>query len=61
MTLTRISLVTGLLILVVQGLVIFGVDLTGDQQAWITSFITAAGAAVHGFFNPNVSIGKTGD
>lgn len=60
MTLTRISVITGLLVLLVQGLVLFGWDLTGDQQAWITSFITAAGGAVHALFNPNVPVGKKG-
>jgi len=59
MTLTRISVVTGLLVLLVQGLVLFGWDLTGDQQAWLTSFITAAGGAVHALFNPNLPVGKT--
>lgn len=60
MTLTRISIVTGLLVLIVQGLVLFGVDLTGDQQAWITAFITACGGAVHAWFNPNVPFGNKG-
>jgi hypothetical protein len=59
MTLTRISVVTGLLVLLVQGLVLFGVDLTGDQQAWITSVIVAVGGGLHGWYNPNVGIGKT--
>ena len=58
MTLTRISAVTGLLILVVQGAVLFGANIDGDQQAWLTSFITAAGGAVHALWNPNVPIGK---
>ena len=56
MTLTRISGVTGLLTLAVQGVVLFGVNLTGDQQAWITSFVVAAGAVVHSYVNPNVGI-----
>ena len=59
MTLSRISIVTGLLTLLVQGLVLFGVNLNGDQQAWITTFIVAAGGALHGFYNPDVPIGKT--
>jgi hypothetical protein len=58
MTLTRISAVTGLLILVVQGAVLFGANIDGDQQAWLTTFITAAGGAVHALWNPNVPIGK---
>jgi len=56
--LTRISAITGLLTLLVQGLVLFGVDLTGDQQAWITTVILAAGGAIHGWFNPAVPIGN---
>ena len=56
--LTRISAVTGLLTLLVQGLVLFGWDLTNDQQAWLTSFIVACGAAVHAWFNPNVPVGR---
>lgn len=59
MTLTRISAVTGLLALLVQGLVLFGVDLTGDQQAWITSFVVAAGGVVHVLWNPDIPVGKT--
>lgn len=50
--LTKIAAVTGLLTLLVQGAVLFGVDLSGDQQAWLTTFIVAAGAAVHSWFNP---------
>jgi hypothetical protein len=60
MTLTRISAVTGLLTLLVQGLVLFGVDLTGDQQAWITGFIVTAGGVVHTLWNPDVPIGRKG-
>jgi len=56
--LTRIAAVTGLLTLLVQGLVLFGVDLTGDQQAWITTVILAAGGAVHGWANPDVPYGR---
>lgn len=56
--LTRISAVTGLLTLLVQGAVLFGWDLTNDQQAWLTGFIVAAGAAVHAWVNPNVPVGK---
>lgn len=58
--LTRISAVTGILTLAVQGAVLFGWDLTGDQQAWLTGFVVAAGAAVHSWFNPNVPVGKSG-
>jgi hypothetical protein len=56
-TLTKIAAVTGLLALVVQGAVIFGWDITGEQQAWLTGAIVAAGGLVHSFFNPNVPIG----
>lgn len=55
--LTKISAVTGLLTLLVQGAVLFGWDITGDQQAWLTGFIVALGAAVHSWFNPNVPVG----
>jgi len=55
--LTRISAVTGLLTLLVQGAVLFGWDLTGDQQAWLTAFIVAVGGAVHTWFNPSVPFG----
>ena len=56
--LTKISVVTGLLVLIVQGLVIFGVDLSQEQQAWITGFIVAVGAGVHRWSNPDVSPNK---
>ena len=56
--LTRIAAVTGLLTLLVQGAVLFGLDLSGDQQAWITTVILAAGAAIHGWVNPAVPIGN---
>ena len=59
MTLTRIAAATGLLTLVVQGAVIFGWSITGDQQAWLTGAIVAAGGFVHALINPNVKIGKT--
>jgi hypothetical protein len=59
MTLTRISVATGLLTALVQGAVLFGWDITQDQQAWMSGFIVLAGGAVHAFFNPDVPIGKT--
>ena len=55
--LTKISAVTGVLVLLVQGLVLFGWDITGDQQAWLSGFIVAVGAAIHSWFNPSVPIG----
>jgi hypothetical protein len=57
--LTRISAVTALITLAVQGAVIFGWDITSDQQAWLTGAVVAAGAAVHSLFNPNIPIGIT--
>lgn len=57
--LTRISVVTGLLTALVQGAVLFGWDITQDQQAWLSGFIVLVGGAVHGWFNPNVPVGKT--
>ena len=57
-TLTRISAVTGLLVLLVQGSVLFfGWPETQDQQAWLSGFIVALGAAVHTIFNPNITFG----
>lgn len=59
MTLTRISAVTGFLVLLVQGAVLFGWDLTQDQQAWISGAIVAAGGVIHTLWNPDVPVGKT--
>lgn len=52
--LTRITAVTGLLTALVQGAVLFGWDISQDQQAWLTGFIVLAGGAVHAWFNPNL-------
>ena len=60
LTLTRISTLTGFLTLCVQGAVLFGWDISSDQQAWITSAIVAAGAVIHTLLNPDIPIGKTG-
>lgn len=58
--LTRIAAVTGILVLLVQGSVLFFEwPHTADQQAWLSGFIVAVGAAVHSWFNPNVPIGVT--
>lgn len=57
--LTRIAVVTGILTAAVQGAVLFGLDITQDQQAWITGFIVLVGAGVHSWFNPSVPFGKT--
>ncbi len=56
--LTRITAVCGLLTALVQGAVLFGWDISQDQQAWLTGFIVLAGVAVHAWFNPNVPVGK---
>lgn len=55
--LTRITVVTGLLTALVQGAVLFGLDITQDQQAWLTGFIVLVGAGVHSFYNPKVPFG----
>lgn len=57
--LTRITVVTGLLTALVQGAVLFGWDITQDQQAWITGFIVLAGGGVHSWLNPSVPFGRT--
>jgi hypothetical protein len=57
--LTKIAAITGLLTAVVQGAVLFGWDITQDQQAWLSGFIVLLGAAVHTWLNPNVPVGKT--
>lgn len=55
--LTRIAVVTGILVAVVQGAVLFGLDITQDQQSWLSGFILLVGAGVHSWFNPNVPFG----
>ena len=60
MTLTRISAVTGLLTIVLQGVVLLGWwNLTTDELAWISAALVTAGGLVHSFFNQNIPIGKT--
>lgn len=59
MTLTRISAVTGLIVMAVQGAVLFGWDITQDQQSWISGFVVAAGGVIHVLLNPDIPIGKT--
>lgn len=58
--LTRITVVTGLLTALVQGAVLFGWDISQDQQAWLTGFIVLAGGAVHSWVNPEVPFGNRG-
>jgi len=56
--LTRISIVTGVVIAAIQGAILFGwIDWTEDQLAWVTGFIVLLGAAVHSWFNPSVPFG----
>lgn len=57
--LTRIAAVTGLLTALVQGAVLFGWDISQDQQAWLSGFIVLVGAAVHSWFNPNLPGGPS--
>ena len=57
--LTRITAVTGILTALVQGAVLFGWDITQDQQAWLTGFLVLIGGAVHAWFNPNLPGGPT--
>lgn len=59
MSLTRISLVTAAIMAVINVVVLFGWDLTTDQLAGINTALVAIGAAIHGWFNPAVPIGKT--
>lgn len=58
--LTKISIVTGVVIAALNLAVLFGLDLSTDQLAGITTFLTAVGGAIHGWYNPNVPIGNTG-
>lgn len=58
--LTKITAITGIVTLIVQGAVLFGWDITADQQAWITSLVVAIGGAVHLWFNPDIPVGNTG-
>lgn len=57
--LTKIAAVTGILTAAVQGAVLFGWDITQDQQSWLTGFIVIVGAAVHSWFNPAVPVGPS--
>lgn len=56
--LTKIAAATGVLTALVQGAVLFGWDISQDQQAWVTGFIVLVGAAVHSWFNPDVPVGR---
>lgn len=58
--LTKISLVTAVVMAAVNLAVLFGWDLSPDQIAGVNTLVVAIGAAVHGWLNPDVPIGKTG-
>ena len=57
--LTRITVVSGLLVAAVQGAILFGWDITQDQQAWLSGFIVLVGGAIHAWFNPKIPLGVT--
>lgn len=54
--LTRISAVTALLSAILNLLVLLGWDLSSDQVAGFNAVIVAAGALVHSWYNPAVSV-----
>lgn len=55
--LTRISLITAAIIAAVNVAVLFGVNLNDEQIAGINTLLVAIGAAIHGWYNPNVPVG----
>ena len=55
--LTRISIVTGVIIAAINLAVLFGVHLTPDQLAGINTLLAVVGAAIHSWYNPNVPFG----
>lgn len=58
--LTRISVVTGVLIAAVNLAVLFSlISWSGEQVAGVTSFVTLVGGAVYSWFHPNVPVGNT--
>jgi hypothetical protein len=57
--LTKISATTAFLALVLNVVVLFGLDLSTDQVAAINAAIVGAGVVVHAFFNPSVPLGPT--
>lgn len=59
--LTRITVVVGLITALIQGAILFGWDITQDQQAWLTGFVVLLGGAIHAWFNPNIPIGVSGN
>ena len=54
MTLTRISIVTGLVVAAVNLAVLFGLELSTDQLAGIATFATILGGSLHAWVNPDV-------
>jgi hypothetical protein len=58
--LTKISIVTGVVIAALNLAVLFGFDLSVDQLAGITTFLAAVGGAIHGWVNPDVPFGNQG-
>ncbi len=57
--LTKITIVTGVVIAGINLAVLFGLDLSPDQLAGVTTFLAAVGGAVHAWFNPSLPIGNT--
>lgn len=57
--LTKITLVTGVIIAAFNLAVLFGLGLTDIQLAGINTFLVTVGAAVHSWFNPEIPIGNT--
>ena len=57
--LTRISIITGVIIATINLAVLFGVHLNPDQLAGINMLLAVVGAAIHSWFDPNVPIGPT--
>ncbi len=56
--LTKISIVTGVVLALIQGAVLFELfNPTNDQLAWLNGFVLLIGAAVHSWFNPSVPFG----
>ena len=56
LTLTRISLITAAVLAAVNVVAVFGLSLTIDQLGAINVLVTAIGAAVHGWFNPEFGL-----
>ena len=60
MTLSRISLVTAVIVAALNVAILFGVDIDEKQLAGINTLLLAVGAAVHSWFDPDskIPIGK---